>query len=193
MEVKDLRLLQLLEEISTESSISQRDLSETLNISLGLVNTFVKHLVKKGYCKVRTIPMNRVKYILTPSGALEKTRLTYEYIFSSYQYLKDAKNRLQTLFSGFEKEGTERIVFYGAQELAEVAYLSLQGMGLELVGIVDPEKAGRHFNSLIVAPAENLKHLDYDILLITTLNDHDKVLKDIQKIGVPKEKIRFFQ
>lgn len=192
MDVKDIRKLQLLEEISAENTISQRDLSQTLNISLGLVNTFVKRLVKKGYCKVRTIPKNRVKYILTPAGAMEKTRLTYEYISSSYQYLKDAKRRLQSLYSDFEKEGNKDIVFYGAQELAEVAYLSLQDTNLRLVGVVDPEEAGRNFNALIVEQAQELKHMDYDILLITTLNDHDKVMDDICKIGVPKEKIRFF-
>ena len=192
MDVKDIRKLQLLEEISAENTISQRDLSQTLNISLGLVNTFVKRLVKKGYCKVRTIPRNRVKYILTPAGVMEKTRLTYEYISSSYQYLKDAKRRLQSLYSGFEKEGNKDIVFYGAQELAEIAYLSLQGTNLRLVSVVDPEEAGRNFNALVVEKAQKLKHMDYDILLITTLNDHNKVMDDILRIGVPKEKIRFF-
>ncbi|MDX2454651.1 winged helix-turn-helix transcriptional regulator, partial [Desulfosarcina sp.] len=95
MESKNLKTLQLLEAIAADKPTSQRELSDTLQISLGLVNSFIKRLVKKGYCKITTVPKNRVKYMLTPAGAMEKTRLTYEYISSSYHYFKAAKNRVE--------------------------------------------------------------------------------------------------
>jgi ribosomal protein S25 len=40
--------LRILDEISQESSITQRTLSSNLNIALGLVNTYIKRLAKKG-------------------------------------------------------------------------------------------------------------------------------------------------
>ncbi|MFC1826021.1 transcriptional regulator, partial [Thermodesulfobacteriota bacterium] len=113
-----------------------------MNISLGLVNSFIKRLVKKGYCKVTSIPKNRVKYILTPKGATEKTRLTYKYIQHSYKFYKDARQKLSKQFKDLESQGVQRIVFYGANDLAEIAYISLQETSIDIAVVVDDEKIG---------------------------------------------------
>ena len=97
MDTQELRTLRLLEEIESDQAPSQRDLSTRLNISLGLVNSFMKRLAQKGYFKITNIPKNRVRYILTPKGAAEKTRLTYEYIQYSFQFYKDARKKFKTL------------------------------------------------------------------------------------------------
>lgn len=191
MESKSLKTLQLLEAIAEDKSTSQRELSDSLQISLGLVNSFVKRLVKKGYCKVTTIPKNRVKYILTPAGAMEKTRLTYEFISSSYRYFKTARNRFSNLYTDLQKEGVRRIVFYGAGELAEVAFLAIIGTNIELIDVVDPAREGEHFEHFLVKGSAHLRTLIFDILLITAHDQHEKVLIDILDVGVPKEKIRF--
>ena len=61
MEKEDLNILRLMREIDRDGNSSQRELSRRLNISLGLVNTFLKRLIKKGYFKVKTMPRNRVR------------------------------------------------------------------------------------------------------------------------------------
>ena len=192
MESKSLKTLQLLELIAADKSTSQRELSDILQISLGLVNSFIKRLVKKGYCKVTTVPKNRVKYILTPAGAMEKTRLTYEYISSSYHYFKAARNRLERLYSELINEGATRVVFYGTGELADIALLSMAGTDLRLIDVVDPGKEGEAFANFIVKAASRLKKIDFDALLITIVDNHEAVLNDIQGVGVPPDKIRFF-
>lgn len=192
MKFKSLKTLQLLELIASDKPTSQRELSENLQISLGLVNSFIKRLVKKGYCKVTSIPKNRVKYILTPAGAMEKTRLTYEYISSSYRYFKAAKNRLEDLYSGLQKEGATRVVFYGAGELADIALLSMTGTGVRLIDVVDPAKEGEVFAHCVVKANSRLRKVDFDTLLVTLVDDHINVLKEVMGVGVPVDKIRFF-
>jgi len=61
MDHQDLRTLQILEEIGNDHVPSQRELARKLNVSLGLVNSFVKRLAHKGYFKIRNVPKNRVK------------------------------------------------------------------------------------------------------------------------------------
>ena len=51
METQDLRTLKILEEIDNDHTPSQRELAQKLDISLGLVNSFIKRLVNKGYFK----------------------------------------------------------------------------------------------------------------------------------------------
>ena len=192
MESRSLKTLQLLEAIAADKPTSQRELSDILQISLGLVNSFIKRLVKKGYCKVMTVPKNRVKYMLTPAGAMEKTRLTYEYISSSYHYFKTAKNRVEDLYSNLLSEGATRVVFYGAGELADIAFLSMAGTGVRLIDVVDPTKAGEMFSDFIVKTTSRLRQADYDAILVTLVDNHATVLKDIKGVGVPSDRIRFF-
>ena len=192
MESKNLKTLQLLEAIAANKPTSQRELSDVLQISLGLVNSFIKRLVKKGYCKVTTVPKNRVKYMLTPAGAMEKTRLTYEYISSSYHYFKAAKNRVEDLYSNLHSEGATRVVFYGAGELADIAFLSMAGTGVRLIDVVDPKKEGEMFSDFIVKAISRLRRGDYDAILVTRVDNHETVLNDLKGVGVPSDKIRFF-
>jgi len=99
MDPKDLRTLKFLEQVDNNKTSSQRDMAGELNISLGLVNSFIKRLVKKGYLKIASIPKNRIRYILTPRGAAEKTRLTYLYIQHSYNFYKEARQKLRDLYN----------------------------------------------------------------------------------------------
>jgi DNA-binding MarR family transcriptional regulator len=192
MESKNLKTLQLLEAIAEDKLTSQRELSDALQISLGLVNSFIKRLVKKGYCKATTIPRNRVRYILTPAGMMEKTRLTYEYISYSYRYFMTAKDRLQELYDVLQSQGATRIVFYGTGEIAEIAYLALTGTDIELADVVDPAKAGEYFANLIIKSFSQINQIDYDVLLITSIDHHETIINTAKQAGVPFNKIRFF-
>jgi DNA-binding MarR family transcriptional regulator len=189
MDNQELRTLQILEEIGNEHAPSQRDLARSLNVSLGLVNSFVKRLAHKGYFKVTTIPKNRVRYILTPKGAAEKTRLTYKYIKYSFEFYKNARHKLKTLFQNLEEQGVRRIVFYGASDLAEIAFLSLQETALEVVAIADIKRQGENFLGFQVTDPSNLGSLDFDMLLITVEKSIDSWVKALEEMGIPRDKI----
>ena len=156
MDSRDLRTLKILERVDNEKTPSQRELSVELNISLGLVNSFIKRLVTKGFVKITTIPKNRIKYILTPTGAAEKTRLTYKYIQHSYSFYKDARQKLRQLYLDLENQGVTRIVFYGTGDLAEIAYISLQETLIQFAAIVDDEKKGDRFMRFTVRDPDQL-------------------------------------
>jgi DNA-binding MarR family transcriptional regulator len=189
MQEKDIRTLRILEEIDKTKSPSQRYLAKKLNISLGLVNSFLKRLAQKGYFKIMTIPKNRVKYILTPKGVVEKTRLTYQYIHYSFQFYKDARQKLKGLFKEIDEGGMENIVFYGASDLAEIAYLSLQETSLQLKTIISEAKKEKTFLGFKIESPEVLDYIHYDIILITSIDTPDNLIADLLKRGIDREKI----
>jgi DNA-binding MarR family transcriptional regulator len=186
MDPKDIRTLKILEKVDNDVVPSQRDLARDLNISLGLVNSFIKRLVKKGYFKARHVPKNRMRYFLTPEGASEKTRLTYEYIQHSYNFYKEARQKLRDLYTGLERRDVSSIVFYGAGDLAEIAYLSLQETNIKLVAVVDDEKKGKHFMRHIVEHPDRLVALAFDKILITSLNSKEFICQRIAALGLPE-------
>ncbi len=189
MDPKDIRTLKILEKVEDERPPSQRDIAKDLNVSLGLVNSFIKRLAKKGYFKITTIPKNRIKYILTPKGAAEKTRLTYLYIQHSYKFYKDARQKLRDLFSDFESQGVKRIVFYGASDLAEVAYLSLQETVIELVAIVDDLKQGKKFMGYSIEDPSQLESKQFDKILITAINSRELLIDKLSNKMILLDKI----
>ena len=56
MDPIDLRTLKILEKVDNDRTPSQRDLARDLNISLGLVNSFIKRLAQKGYFEIGHLP-----------------------------------------------------------------------------------------------------------------------------------------
>jgi len=189
MDTQDLRILKILEEIDNDYTPSQRDLSKKLNISLGLVNSFVRRLANKGYFKITTIPRNRVKYILTPKGSAEKTRLAYQYIQYSFEFYRKARNNLQKVFKGLMAQRVKRVVFYGVSDLAEIAHISLQETPIKMVAMVDEKKTGKIF---IGNPVKNITLLDslsFDKILVTYMSEKNAALERLLKHGIPRNKI----
>ena len=188
MDPQDLRTLQLLEEIEKNHMPSQRQLARELNISLGLVNSFVKRLAQKGYFKITHIPKNRVKYILTPKGVAEKTRLTYAYIKYSYTFYKDARRKLRELFHDLRQQGVRRLVFYGTGDLAEIAFLSLQETQMELVAVIDDRRVRQKFMGRPVKELKELENISFDRVLITAVETVEEMHRKLIDIGVPDKK-----
>jgi len=193
MDHHDIHALRILEEIEKDNSQSQRELARKLNISLGLVNSFIKRLAHKGYFKVTTIPKNRARYILTPKGFAEKTRLTYEFIQYSFHFYKTARRKLKTLLSTLENGGVQSAIFYGASDLAEIAYVSLRETNLELVGIVDDFKSGEKFLGLTILHPSILARLKYDKIIVTSISSKDAIYDNLIKLNIPKSKISWLE
>ena len=189
MDPQDLRSLQLLEEIDNNHSPSQRDLAQKLNISLGLVNSFIKRLATKGYVKITTIPRNRVKYILTPKGFAEKSRLTYEFIQYSLHFYKRALRDIEELLNDFQKKGVKKVVFYGANDLAEIAFISLRGTDIKLIGVADDQKQGKDFLGFTVKSITELKKAGFDRIIVTTIDSKEAQLDKLLGKKIPREKI----
>ena len=187
MDHLELRKLRLLEALESNQVLSQRELAQKLDISLGLVNSFIRRLAKKGYFKITTIPKNRVKYILTPKGIAEKSKLTYEYINYSLHFYKDTRLKLKQKFEDLQQEGVNKIAIHGTGHFAEIAFISLKETDIELVAVIDGNNAGKHFMGYLVDIPQNLKNYKFDYLLDTCFRDDD--LRQMFEMGLPEEHV----
>ncbi|MDY6879114.1 MAG: winged helix-turn-helix transcriptional regulator [Thermodesulfobacteriota bacterium] len=189
MDKKDIHTLRLMAEIERDGSRSQRELSQRLNISLGLINAFLKRLVNKGHFKVKTMPRNRVKYFLTPKGLARKSKLTVEYLRYSVNFYGEIKGLLLEKFGQMEEKGVNSVLFMGAGEVADLAYLYLQLTNIRLVGVVDEGLVGEDFFEFTIEGFERLKHVDWDRILLTRLDDTDDDIKRLIEQGFRAEQI----
>jgi len=188
MNLQGQRDLILLTELERDGAVTQRSLATKLGVALGLTNLYVKRLARKGYVKVTTIPSHRIRYLLTPQGFAEKSRLTYLYMQYSLIHYRDMRARLREVLSQVTAAGGKRVVIFGASEFAEMAYLSLREMDMELVGFVN-DGAVRTFLSYPVSHPSVLKEWKFDAVVLADLDrshEHGELLLQYQ---VPNGKV----
>ncbi|NGZ95853.1 MAG: MarR family transcriptional regulator [Nitrospira sp. WS110] len=188
MDLQGQRDLLLLTEVEHDGAVTQRSLATKLGVALGLTNLYLKRLARKGYIKITTIPSQRVRYLLTPQGFAEKSRLTYLYMQYSLSHYRDMRARLRATLSLAAQQGMKRVVIYGTGELAEMAYLSLREMQLTLVGFVDDGQQ-ESFLSYPVWPSKALDQWEFDAVLVADLEESVRYQEELGRRCVPDEKI----
>ena len=188
MDLQGQRDLLLLNELDRDGGATQRTLAAKLGVALGLTNLYLKRLARKGSIKITTIPRNGIRYLLTPQGFTEKSRLTYLYMQYSLSYYRGMRVRLTEMMSTFDAAHHQRVVIYGTTELAELAYLSLREMNVDCVGFIDGSSR-ESFLSCPVSLPEGIMDWQFDRVLITDL-EHAAVCEErLVQSGVPREKV----
>jgi hypothetical protein len=159
-------LLGLLHSVEQDGSRSQRHMASEFNVALGLINTYLKYCVRKGYVKVKRIPARRYAYFLTPKGLAEKSRLTVAHLSYSLSFFRQAREDCVHAFKFAEARGWHRIALCGAGDLADIAFLCADGSTTKLVGIVDGAYHKSVFRGLpVVADIDALA--PFDAILVT--------------------------
>ena len=187
-EIQLQRELRLLEALHGDERITQRRLSTKLGIALGLTNLYLKRLVRKGYVKCVTVPRNRMRYLVTPRGIAEKTRLTYKFMEQSLRFYRETRQHLRTAIEEVVRDGCTNIAIYGTGEPAELAYISLKELGLEPVAVFDG-KAGASFLGMPVRPLSEHTSVDYDLMIVASLGQPGPRVTRLLQAGVPEAKL----
>jgi DNA-binding MarR family transcriptional regulator len=161
---RHLHTREILERLEAGESVSQRSLSRDLGIALGLTNLLLRQMARKGWVRLRRLKANRVRYLITPSGVAEKARLSRDHLRETIRFYAEARNRLRTIFAPLAMEAGAtavplRVVFWGAGEVAEVAFICLQDSSLVLVAVIDDNRVGNRFFGYEVRPSQSVEGL----------------------------------
>ncbi len=188
MKLEDRRELALLEAVERDEQITQRSLASALGIALGLANLYLKRLVRKGYIKCVNVRSNRLLYLITPTGLVEKTRLTYEFIDYSLDLYRGVRQNLKTVLEPLVQAGLTNIAIHGTGEAAELAYLSLREQGIEAAAIFDVCPGGR-FLGMIVQSISDLDVKNYDRIIVASLDNGEAIRDELVCRGVDRDSI----
>jgi DNA-binding MarR family transcriptional regulator len=186
---RDLRILSAIDE---GAPLTQRALAERLDVALGLANLCLKRLARKGYIKVvrfndRPAARKRLRYLLTPKGLAEKSRLTYEHTIYALNLYRRTRQTLREALGGLGQRGLKRIALYGTGDAAELAYLTLKECGLEPVGVYARD-GGATFLGFPVQPLRGLDAQELDGLVIATFDRPEPLLAEVEGAGIPRVK-----
>jgi DNA-binding MarR family transcriptional regulator len=173
---QEMRELSLLQELEKNPIVSQRELSNKFGIALGVTNACLKRMGRRGWIRITSLNHHKIGYFLTPKGFAEKAKLTFHLISWTVQHYTTLKDIIGERLLEMQNKGVERIVFYGVSDEMEVAYITLQGINLKLVGIVDDEEKLK--SQIIfgheVEPVSRIQELNPHGVLITSLEGCDQ-------------------
>lgn len=193
MERQRERDLEILTAIDEGEPLTQRALAQRLGVALGLANLYLKRLAVKGSIKIVEFPRKpaarkRLRYLLTPTGMAEKTRLTYEHITYSLDLYRRARQALRDSLSPLPERGAKRVALFGTGEAAEVAYLTLRELGLEPIGVFAREPGGQFLGFPVQALAD-LMEADADAVIVATFDRPEPVLLELTAAGLSQDRI----
>ncbi len=179
----EIRELNLLQELERNPIISQRELSNRFGIALGVTNACIKRMVRRGWVRITGLNQRRIEYYLTPKGFAEKAKLTVHLISWTVQHYATLKDLIGKKLLEMEREGVERVVFYGVGDEMEIAYITLQGVNLKLVGIVEDDEnfEPQFVFGYEVEPVSRIRELRPQGILITSTLQSDRKMDRVKK------------
>src|SRR5512139_716793 len=104
----------LLDALSRDSGLSQRQVARETGLSLGMVNLILQRLVRTGAIKMVSLNGRTARYVLTPTGAAEKTRRAYEYVYRTMATFRDVRERIDAMLADLHTDGAREFVIRGA-------------------------------------------------------------------------------
>jgi hypothetical protein len=190
---------EILKAIASGERLTQRSLSRDLGVALGLTNLLIRRLVAKGHVKVAKIGKRHIKYLMSADGLealAAATRMSLENTVHLYTETREQIRATLDQVSSVcprSPDGSKRIAFYGAGDVAEIAYVSLQATDLALVGVVDDNRTGRFFNVEISSPdaltRQTIAGVPYSHVVVTSLRAADSIRQRLAARDVPPEKV----
>jgi hypothetical protein len=180
-------MLGLLDAVEQDRAQSQRHLASELGIALGLVNAYLKRCINKGLVKVRHAPARRYAYYLTPRGFTEKSRLTVEYLSSSFGFFRQAKSDCSKLFRLAKAQGVHNVLLIGQSDLAEIAALCAIEETVNIIGLLESSATQKQFVGLPVFLSFDSISAPFDAVLITDVKNARETCKAaINRFGIER-------
>jgi len=169
----DVRELEILEKIENNGHLTQRDLSREVGIALGLINHLLKKMVKKGWIKIKNVEARRIKYLITPEGAREKSGLLYKRVENTIHFYLEAKRVIKEKVMHLKNEGVESVSIYGINHIAEVLFIVLKELKLELVYVVDDNKDGKEWFGYKVIDMNEFLKSGTNVLILASFDEKE--------------------
>jgi DNA-binding MarR family transcriptional regulator len=126
--------LKVINELSRQRDLTQRELSTRTKLSLGAVNVILKRLAKRGLVKTLNLSPKKVEYLITPKGFSEKTKKSYNYILKTVDLVKRVKAEIAGIVLDEYNRGQKKFIVLGNDDLADIIELALKGFDYERIG-----------------------------------------------------------
>jgi len=188
----------LLDVIEKNPSITQRAMSQALNVAVSMINSYLSDYEAKGFLIRKYQSAKIVTYEVTKAGKERRKLLNIWYLDASQRIYASAKNNIYQFLSTFKNKNFKNIALYGAGEFTNIILDTIQKDFKDEIFtqvIIDDDvlKQGTYLNSLPIVSLESI-HIDsIDGILVSSYTHHQAMLQNLKDHAVqPSKIIQFF-
>lgn len=193
IESQRYRELRLLDHVLEDPVVTQRQLSSSIGIALGLTNVLLKNLVQKGYIKVHQATWKKRFYTLTPDGFSRRFRLMTSYVHKVLDHYQGVRQTLRGQLEPLDLNAESKVAILGTGEFAELVYLGLKELCIQEIEVFDSKsEQGRRFLGTPIQNLRTLQRNDYDKILIGFLEPNPETIETLRELGVSSEQLVIF-
>ena len=120
----------LIKELARNPTKTQRELSGDIGLSLGMTNVLLKRLARKGLLKTRQLTWNKVQYILTPKGMMEKTKKSFYYAAWTLRHVRSLVAGIRRTLDLEYHNGLREFYIVSQEDTSELVQMALDGLSL---------------------------------------------------------------
>lgn len=180
---------EILSHLEKNQETSQRQIAQRTGLSLGTVNLLLKKMVRKGLVKIEKLNAKTLRYIITPHGMAEKTRLAYQYMKISYQQILKISRALEQVVADHEARygQAKEVIFYGPRdEVLEILKMAAGNLGLKYSALSSTDELNHYLISQSNSPDNKLENLDRlrSLIIIWETETENDLPEGIQKVNI---------
>jgi predicted transcriptional regulator len=163
-----LNEMNLLHCMASDPDITQAGLAKRCGLSVAMVNNYMKDLCTAGLLIYHRKSSKNISYHLTAAGLTRVEAIGQELLQEMLEFFAMAKDRIRSLVLSQLPPGPLRVVLYGLDDLAVIAFHALDSSEIRMVGVCDddPERIGREWCGREVSNPSQIRYMAPDAVVI---------------------------
>ena len=187
----------LLEVISKNDNLTQRDIAALVGISLSMVHQYLNDYEEDGYINKEYISKRVVKYSLTNKGIEYMRVLNIGYLSEAQSLYNKAKEDIYIFLNRMIDKGYKDIILYGAGEVAEIILQTINSdktIPLNVISLIDDDinKQGTYLINTNINSIDYINEVNHDCVMISSYTNHDVIMKKLLDKNYDLERIEYF-
>ncbi len=188
----------LLQHIENNHDTTQKEIAKVIDGATSMVNVYIDNLEEEGYLKRDYQSAKIVYYRITPEGLKRKNFLLITYMRELIDLYKLAKDNVEVFIKKIEDRGFNKILLYGAGEVAETIIGVIRdkdNASINIVGIIDDDigKQNELFINYKVISSKEINNYKHDAIVVTSYTFEDTIMENLLEMRYDRERIiRFF-
>lgn len=194
----DLKEMLLLQHIEGKPDTSQHEIARVIDSAASMVNIYIDRLEENGYLIRDYKSLKVVYYNITPEGIKRKNYLLINYMRELLDLYKLAKENVENFLSEIEGKGNNKILIYGAGEVAETILGVIRDRNkdtLKVLAVIDDDETmqNKELLGFKIISREDISKYDHDAVVITSYAFEDEIRQKLKELNYSEDKIiRFF-
>jgi DNA-binding MarR family transcriptional regulator len=179
-----LNQLLILKELAADPNLTQAELARRCELSVAMVNNYMKELSSLGWLQYRRKSSKSVSYHLTEAGRQQIEAVEADLVQEMANRFATSKARIRERILSQVPRSLQRVVLVGIGDLAEIVFHALESVQIGVVAVCDYDTAniGRDWCGRKTLDPSQILYLKPDAVIIADTSRSGEILASLKPL-----------